>query len=153
MVIAALLGHGAPAFIGLFGTTPILTPEQLAILGDDDADIHPQERSLLDLPLAHFDSQQLHADPIGVATAALRHMSGEPPLVHFDVDAVDSADLPLANYPTTDSVSPSTPRSPPCNTSAVDRTLIGRRVVCVPIRALGCGTRAQQHNGGDSADR
>lgn len=100
MVISALLGHGDPAFIGLSELTPVLAPSRLAIIGYDN-DIDPRERHLLELPFARFDSQQLQADAVGVATLARAHVakSATHTLVHFDVDAVDSADLPLANYP------------------------------------------------------
>jgi arginase len=50
MVIAALLGHGDPDYIGLAGPVPMLTPRRLAILGYDDADIDPRERHLLGPP-------------------------------------------------------------------------------------------------------
>ena len=101
MVIAALLGHGDPGYIGLAGPVPMLTPRRLAILGYDDGDIDPRERHLLSPPLSHADGPQVAADPAGAATAALAHVeaSAGAIVVHFDVDAVDSADLPLANYP------------------------------------------------------
>jgi arginase len=101
MVIAALLGEGDPGFTGLAGTVPMLPPQRLAILGYDDTDIDPRERHLLDLPLSHADGKQVAANPAGAAAAAREHVeaSASAILVHFDVDAVDSADLPLANYP------------------------------------------------------
>jgi arginase len=76
-------------------------PHMLAILGYDDTDIDPRERHLLGPPLSHTDGTQVAADPIGAAVAARRHVeaSAGAILVHFDVDAIDSADLPLANYP------------------------------------------------------
>ncbi len=101
MVIAALPGEGDPGYTGLAGTVPMLAPQRLAILGYDDSDIDPRERHLLDPPVSHADSQQVATDPIGAAAAA-RHQveaSASAIVVHFDVDAVDSADLPLANYP------------------------------------------------------
>jgi arginase len=101
MVVAALLGEGDPGYIGLAGTVPMLRPERLAILGYDDSDIDPRERHLLGLPFSHADGKQVAADPVGAAVAARRHVeaSAGAIVVHFDVDAVDSADLPLANYP------------------------------------------------------
>ncbi len=101
MVIAALLGEGDPGYTGLAGTVPMLPPERLAILGYDDSDIDPRERHLLGLPLSHADGKQVATDPAGAAAAARAHVeaSAGAILVHFDVDAVDSADLPLANYP------------------------------------------------------
>jgi arginase len=101
MVIAALLGEGDPGYIGLAGVVPMLAPQRLAILGYDDSDIDPRERHLLRLPLSHADGAQLAADPVGTAVAARQHVEAAAGaiVVHFDIDAVDSADLPLANYP------------------------------------------------------
>jgi arginase len=101
MVIAALLGEGDPGYAGLAGTVPMLPPERLAILGYDDSDIDPRERHLLSLPVSHADGTRVAADPAGAAAAARAHVeaSAGAIVVHFDVDAVDSADLPLANYP------------------------------------------------------
>ena len=101
MVIAALLGEGDPGYAGLAGTVPVLTPRRLAILGYDDSDIDPRERHLLGPPLSRADGTRVAADPTGTAAAARAHVeaSAGAIVVHFDVDAVDSADLPLANYP------------------------------------------------------
>jgi arginase len=101
MVITALLGEGDPGYADLAGPVPMLSPERLAILGYDDSDIDPRERHLLDLPLSHAAGTQVAAYPAGAAAAARKHVeaAAKAILVHFDVDAVDSADLPLANYP------------------------------------------------------
>jgi arginase len=101
MVIAALLGEGDPGYIGLAGPVPMLPPQRMAILGYDDGGIDPRERHLLGLPFSHADGGQVAADPAGAAAAARAHVeaSAGAIVVHFDVDAVDSADLPLANYP------------------------------------------------------
>jgi arginase len=101
MVIAALLGHGDPGYTSLAGPEPMVPPQRLAILGYDDTDIDPRERHLLGLPLSHADGTKVAADPVGAAAAARRHVeaSASAIVVHFDVDVVDSADLPLANYP------------------------------------------------------
>jgi arginase len=101
MVIAALLGEGDPGYTGLAGTVPMLPPERVAILGYDDSDIDPRERHLLGPLISHADGRQVAADPAGAAAAARAHVeaSASAIVVHFDVDAVDSADLPLANYP------------------------------------------------------
>src|SRR6516225_4872625 len=80
---------------------PMLPPRRLAILGYDDSDIDPRERHLLSPPLSHADGEHVAADPVGTAAAARAHVeaSAGAIVVHFDVDAVNSADLPLANYP------------------------------------------------------
>jgi arginase len=101
MVIAALLGEGDPDYAGLAGPVPMLSPQRLAILGYDDSDIDPRERHLLGLPFSQADGTHVAADPAGAAAAARAHVeaSASAIVVHFDVDVVDSADLPLANYP------------------------------------------------------
>ena len=101
MVVAALLGEGDPGYIGLAGPVPMLPPRRMAILGYDDAGIDLRERHLLGPPLSYADGTQVAADPVGAAAAARAHVetSAGAIVVHFDVDAVDSADLPLANYP------------------------------------------------------
>jgi arginase len=101
MVIAALLGEGDRGYTGLAGAAPMLPPERLAILGYDDGDIDPAERHLLSPPLSYTDGKRVAADPVGAAATARTHVeaSAGAIVVHFDVDAVDSADLPLANYP------------------------------------------------------
>ena len=79
----------------------MLPPQRLAILGYDDADIGPRERYPPGPPLSHADGKHVAADPLGAAAAARAHVeaSAGAIVVHFDVDAVDSAGLPLANYP------------------------------------------------------
>jgi arginase len=101
MVIAALLGEGDRGYTGLADAAPMLPPERLAILGYDDGDIDPRERHLLSPPLSYTDGKRVAADPVGAAATARTHVeaSAGAIVVHFDVDAVDSADLPLANYP------------------------------------------------------
>jgi arginase family enzyme len=93
--------EGDPGYTGLAGTVPMLPPRRLAILGYDDSDIDPRERHLLNAPVSHADGKHVAADPIGAAAAARVHVeaSAGAIVVHFDVDVVDSADLPLANYP------------------------------------------------------
>ena len=101
MVVAALLGKGDPGYVGLARTVPMLSRRRLAILGYDDGDIDPRERHLLGPPLSRADGTQVAADPLGAAATARAHVeaSADAIVVHFDVDAIDSADLPLANYP------------------------------------------------------
>ena len=51
--------------------------------------------------LRHVPDHELRANPAGIArqaVAALASVAGSI-VVHFDVDAVDSGDLPLGNFP------------------------------------------------------
>ena len=51
--------------------------------------------------LLRFTGPQVRADPLGCAARALTALAqaANGVVVHFDIDAVDSRDLPLANYP------------------------------------------------------
>jgi arginase len=103
MGIAHLLGVADTELARLGAGPPMLADERLAMLGYDESDPETFVADVLrDRPeLVRFADHQVRADPAGCASAALtalqRHTSSL--VVHFDVDAVDSRDLPLANYP------------------------------------------------------
>lgn len=103
MGIAHLLGLADTELARLGVGVPMLSDERLALLGYDETDPETYAATVLaEHPaLTRFADHQLRADPAGCATAAVdavtRHSAH--PVVHFDVDAVDSRDLPLANFP------------------------------------------------------
>jgi arginase len=103
MGIAHLLGLADTELARLGVDVPILTDERLALIGYDETDPETFAAGVLrDRPgLVRFTDHQLQTDPAGCARAALtalqQHTSSL--VVHFDVDAVDSRDLPLANFP------------------------------------------------------
>jgi arginase len=106
MVVAHLLGEGAPELAGLGPRVPLLPADRLLLFGYDDPD---------DLGEAQQALLARHA-PAAWPAARIREAGGGPPaaaaealaelaaragtvVVHFDVDVVDSGDLPLANFP------------------------------------------------------
>jgi arginase len=100
--IAHLLGQGAPELASLGGAAPLLTPERLALVGCDPREsTAEQKRFVADAGISITDNAGLSADPQGAARRALAALAGHaaPVLVHFDVDVVDSGDLPLGNFP------------------------------------------------------
>ena len=100
--IAHLLGQGAPELAGLGGTPPLLTPERLALVGCDPRESTAEQKQFLaEAGISLSDNATLSADPEGAAQRALAALAGqaEPLVVHFDVDVVDSGDLPLGNFP------------------------------------------------------
>ena len=102
MGIAHLLGLAETGLTGLFATRPPIAPERLAVLGYDEGDPGSFVPGVLDARpgLTHFPGPAVRADPEGCARAALAATAAAPRLVvHFDVDAVDGGDLPLANFP------------------------------------------------------
>jgi arginase len=102
MGIRHMLGGGAPELSGLGGAPPLLEPSRLAMLGCDPREIDDDGRRFLaDLGVSFQEGPALSADPVGAAARALAAIetSADPIVVHFDVDVVDSGDLPLANFP------------------------------------------------------
>jgi len=100
--IAHLLGQGAPELAGLDGEPPLLTPDRLALVGCDPQESTPEQKQFLaDAGVSLSDNAALSADPEGAAERGLAALAGQaaPLVVHFDVDVVDSGDLPLGNFP------------------------------------------------------
>jgi len=102
MGISHLLGRGATELTTLGGPAPLLAPSRLAIVGSDPRETDDAGREYLaELGVSFEEAPAFSADPVGAAQralAALGDVTGRV-LVHFDVDVVDSADLPLGNFP------------------------------------------------------
>jgi arginase len=117
--IAHLLGLGEPQLALLGGQAPLLDASRLAIVGCDPREVTESGLAFLAARgVSYAEGPELAADPEGVAREALAALagglgcrpaaealpaSGGPLIVHFDVDVVDSGDLPLGNYPHYDS--------------------------------------------------
>jgi arginase len=103
MGAAHLLGLTDNALARLGPHYPMLSDEHLVQFGydvtePDDNDIDwARERP----GLVRFSGPEVRADPAGCATRALAALTAaaDEVVVHFDVDTVDSRDLPLANFP------------------------------------------------------
>jgi arginase len=106
MVVAHLLGEGEPALTGLGPRVPLLPAQRLVLFGfDDPDDLGPAQQALLarHAPAA-WPAARVRETPGGpraAAAAALAELEARAAtvVVHFDVDVVDSGDLPLANFP------------------------------------------------------
>jgi arginase len=103
MGIAHLLGLADTELARLDGRSPILDDDHLVMLGYNEIDPDGFDGSVLAARprLRHVPDHELRADPAGIArqaVAALASVAGSI-VVHFDVDAVDSGDLPLGNFP------------------------------------------------------
>jgi arginase len=99
--IAHLLGYGEPELAGLAGERPLLHPSRLAIVGCDPREVTDDDRRFFaDNGVSYSEGPELTADPEAAARKALTALAGgRPMIVHFDVDVVDSGDLPLGNFP------------------------------------------------------
>jgi len=101
--VAHLLGLADTELARLGPATPMLAPERLVLLGYDATDAETFDATALTArpELVRFSDAELRADPAAVARRAVEAITTHCPavVVHFDVDAVDSGDLPLANFP------------------------------------------------------
>jgi arginase len=100
--IAHLLGLGEPELTGLAGETPLLDASRLAIVGCDPREVTDAGlKFLAERGVDYTEGRELVRDPEAAARKALAALagSGGPLVVHFDIDVVDSGDLPLGNYP------------------------------------------------------
>jgi arginase len=99
--IMHLLGEGEPELASLAGPPPLLTGSRLAMLGCDPREQTDGGRAFLaDRRVTYGEGPELAADPEATARRALAALgSRDPIVVHFDVDVVDSGDLPLGNFP------------------------------------------------------
>jgi arginase len=102
MGIAHLLGLAETELTSLFASRPPIAEQRLAMLGYDETDPDSFRRSALDSrpALTRSPDYAVRSDPAGCARRALSALQAARRLiVHFDVDAVDSGDLPLGNFP------------------------------------------------------
>jgi arginase len=103
MGVAHLLGIADSELARLSPAVPMLTDQRLVLFGYDGSDPETfQEGVLRQRPrLRRFADREVRADPVGCAAAGLASLqrASDGIVVHFDVDAVDSGDLPLANFP------------------------------------------------------
>ncbi|MDR2986465.1 MAG: arginase family protein, partial [Nocardiopsaceae bacterium] len=102
MGISHMLGRGARELTHIAGAAPLLEPAKLAMIGGDPRETTDAGRDYL--VQSGVDLQEapvVISDPAGAAkraVTAVTSASGKY-LVHFDIDVVDSGDLPLGNFP------------------------------------------------------
>jgi arginase len=103
MGVAHLLGLADNELARLGPAWPMLADARLVLYGYDDTDPETHQASVLAAHggLVRFRDRDVRADPAGTAAAALAALTAAATgfVLHFDVDAVDSRDLPLANFP------------------------------------------------------
>jgi arginase len=102
MGVSHLLGRGAPELAGLDGAPPLLDGSRLAIVGADPRETDDAGRAYLaEAGVSLAEAPAFISDPAGAAKRAVSGVAAAsgPVLVHFDVDVIDSGDLPLGNYP------------------------------------------------------
>jgi arginase len=89
-----------PRLAGLRSDKPLIRGEKLALIGYEAGDV-PEEhgRLLKDRGVGLFPASRLRTDLSATLDSIDAFLEAGPRIVHFDVDAVDSIELPLAEFP------------------------------------------------------
>ncbi|MGB8362193.1 MAG: arginase family protein [Acidimicrobiia bacterium] len=89
-----------PRLAGLGAGAPLIGGERLALIGFEVDDLSEEHESILDEKgVRRFPASELREDLTATLARIDRFLGPNPRIVHFDVDAIDSIDLPLAEYP------------------------------------------------------
>ncbi len=102
MGMAHMMGEGAEALSHIGSRFPLMPEDHIVLFGFDPLEVAPwqwealEQHQMMRYPVTSFNGQ-----PTEVARKALAQLEqrAEVVLVHFDVDAIDSADFPLADFP------------------------------------------------------
>jgi len=102
MGIAHMLGRGAEPLSRLGPRHPLLSPRNLALFGYSEGQLSDADgQRLVQQGLTACPAETVATNPGRAARGVLDELGqwAEGLVVHFDVDAVDSNDLPLADFP------------------------------------------------------
>jgi arginase len=108
MGVSHLIGEGDPEVAHLGPRFPLLPADRLTLFGFQPYEVEPNEQRLLDTSaIAKYPVTSLGDRPTERAAEALARLEARARAiaVHFDVDVMDSAEIPLANWPHYDALS------------------------------------------------
>ena len=108
MGVAHLIGEGDPEVAHLGPRFPLLPPDRVTLFGFHPYEIEPDEQRLLEKSaMAQYPVTSMGNRPVERAAEALARLEQRVRAiaVHFDVDVMDSAEIPLADWPHYDALS------------------------------------------------
>jgi arginase len=108
MGMAHLIGEGDPELAHLGPRFPLLPQDRIALFGFQPYEIEPEEGRLLEkVAMLQYPVTSMDGRPAEFAAEARGGLEERAAgiAVHFDVDVMDSAEIPLANWPHYDALS------------------------------------------------
>jgi arginase len=101
MVVAHIIGRGAPELVRFWGETPLVREPDVLLYGITRLD-PPEQEVLAKSPLRHVTADQISAAGANKAAAdALAHSHADTRefILHLDLDVVAQSELPAVNVP------------------------------------------------------
>lgn len=108
MGMAHILGEGAALLARIGSRFPLLEQEKVVLFGFHPFEVEPREtRILKDSALMQYPVTSLDDRPVDFAAEARGRLEerSQAIVVHFDVDVMDSAEIPLGDWPHYDALS------------------------------------------------
>lgn len=101
MVVAHIIGRGAPELVRFWGETPLVREPDVTLFGITRLDA-PEQEFLSKSPLRHISAEAMAAKGASAAAAeALTHLHADTRefVLHMDLDVITQDDLPPVNVP------------------------------------------------------
>jgi arginase len=108
MGVSHLIGNGAPELAHIGPRFPLLPQDRIALFGFHPYEIEPEESRLLEASaMLQYPVTSMDDRPVELAAEARARLEerARAIAVHFDVDVMDSAEIPLADWPHYDALS------------------------------------------------
>ena len=108
MGVAHMIGAGDPDLAHIGPRFPLLEQDRIILFGFHPYEIEPDEsRVLASSPMAKYPVTSMDGRPVELAAQARARLEerARAIAVHFDVDVMDSAEIPLADWPHYDALS------------------------------------------------
>jgi arginase len=108
MGVSHLIGEGDPELAHIGPRFPLLPQERIALFGFHPYEIEPREAQLLEqTAMLRYPVTSMDDRPVELAQEVRARLEerAQAIAVHFDVDVMDSAEVPLADWPHYDALS------------------------------------------------
>jgi arginase len=101
MVVAHIIGRGAPELVRFWGETPLVREPDVTLFGITRLD-PPEQEFLSKSPLRHISAEEIAAKGAGAAATealTLAHADTREFVLHLDLDVITQDDFPPVNVP------------------------------------------------------